>query len=151
MLLLQQGVAVEIPKFEVAIEDGTYAIEGFTVIFTRQDDTERKKRLKKSMKALKKAGGFNEALTNMDISEDDLDKIQSEIDKSEAIYEKQLFEDILSWRGLTDIDGTEVKHTKSNKRELLKSVPFREAILEVWSAATGGITPKAEVEATSKN
>jgi len=152
MLLLLQGVAVEIPTFKLATETGTHAIEGFTVIFKRQSEGERKKRLRKSMKSITKANRLQKILLAGD--EDDnkgLDEVTDAIEKTDMAFEKQLFDDIVGWRGLFDLDGSEVEYDVKTKRELLSAVPFREAILGVWSAATGGVKPEIENEAVAKN
>lgn len=158
MLLLLQGVAVPIPSFKLATEDENkpWTVEGFTVIFARQDEGERKKRARKSFKSVSKAKRLQEILLGIgdkDAMDDDatLDKVTTEIEESDKSFEKQLYADIKDWRGLKDTDGSDVPYTSANKKLILQSVPFRNAILSVWSASTGGVLPDAEAEATVKN
>lgn len=150
MKLLQGGVKVAVPAFEIATETGVHQVK-FSILFARQSEKERKARIKKSFKSMRGAKKMAESLEGNEDDEALMEEIQDNVDATEIEFDKKLFADIIGWESLIDIDGSDVPYSVSEKKALLESPPFRGAILGVWSMATGGVTPVAENEADTKN
>jgi len=148
--LLQSAIIVKIPEVTLHLLDGDFTMN-FSILFKRISDKERKLRLKGAMKSLKSSSGYSDALTNADVTEDELDAIQKLIDQSEAASDKLLMKDIVGWRDLLDSDGSIVPYNEETKAEILSVVPVRDAILEVWSQASGSVDKAVEDGVISKN
>lgn len=150
MQILSSAVLVQIPKFIVITDEGEVDVE-FKILFKRQSTTERKKRLKQMRKNLK----LIQKMATLGESEGDeakeIARIQVELDKTEVVADKLLRDDIIGWRELSDVDGSEIKFNANNKAAVLDSDPFREAILGVWSMSSGGVSKEATAAADRKN
>lgn len=152
MKLLEDGVLVKIPKFDVATSEGTFTVD-FSVVFKRLGNKAKKARDKDLQNNLQMLSELQELLA-VDADDRDQDailKLQNKIAKNEEKYDKYLYEDVIGWKGLKDTDGSDVPFNKANKDQILDSDPFRMAFLQVWRASAGGVTKEALREADAKN
>jgi len=148
--LLQSAILVPVPAVTMLTEEGEFTVE-FSLLFKRISEKERKRRLRTAMKSLKLGSRFNKALTDEDVPDDELDDIQSQLDKLDANSTDLLLSDIVGWRDLTDLDGGIVPYSEEIKADLLSVVPIRDAILTVWSRASGALDKSVEEGVISKN
>jgi len=156
MKLLSSAVLIQIPKFTVITDEGEQDVE-FKILFRRQPTSERKKRLKhmrENLKLVQKlatvSAGNDDGMSAEQIAAE-AERIQVELDKTEVVADKILRDDIIGWRELFDVDGSEIEFNADNKNAVLDSDPFREAILGVWSMSSGGVNKDASAKADRKN
>jgi len=149
--LLTSAVLIDIPAFHIATDVGDFEVKGWKVLFKRQTNTERKKRLgglKKNLRLMNKMQVIMDSDAPSDAA---LDDIQDKVEVSDDKYEKLLFDDIVGWRELVDLDGEEVPYAVKMKKELLDHEGFKQAVLGVWSLSSGGVKPEVLAEASRKN
>lgn len=150
MKLLNQAVLVPVPPFKVATEDGVFDVD-FSIIFKRITESDRKKRIKKIMDNVAEAAKIASILDDKQSSIEAIEKAKIEIAENDSAYDKDLFNDIVGWKDLFDTDGSEVEYSVKEKKLILDSPPFIEAIHGIWKAADGGVALDAEAEANLKN